>query len=89
MTLKTVIVDDEKLAIDLLSNYVEKTHFLTLSASFRDALEALTYLSSNTVDLLLLDINMPTLDGFELLSSINTPPHVIFITAHGEYDVLQ
>ena len=85
MTLKTVIIDDEVLAIDLLTDYVEKTHFLTLSASFRDPLEALAFLSSNSVDLLLLDINMPTLDGLELLSSINHPPNVIFVTAHSEF----
>lgn len=85
MMLKTVIVDDEKLAIDLLTDYVNKTHFLSLSASFKDALDALAYLSSNAIDLLLLDINMPTLDGLELLSSMSHPPKVIFITAHSEY----
>jgi DNA-binding LytR/AlgR family response regulator len=78
-------VDDEYLAIKVLEDYVSRTDELTLAASFKNPEEALTYLQDNPVDLLFLDIQMPRLDGFALLSQLKEPPLVIFTTARHDY----
>lgn len=85
MKLRCVIVDDEYLAIKVLEDYVSRTDELTLAASFKNPEEALVYLQDNPVDLLFLDIQMPCLDGFALLSQLKQPPLVIFTTARHDY----
>ena len=85
MIFNVVVVDDEKLALDLISDYVEQTPFLSLKASFRDSFAAINYLNNHQVDLLLLDINMPSLNGIDLMLSLPNPPKVVFITAHPDY----
>jgi len=85
MKLSCVIVDDEYLAIKVLEDYVSRTDELTLAASFKNPQEALACLQDNPVDLLLLDIQMPRLDGFALLARLESPPLVIFTTARHDY----
>jgi len=80
-----IIVDDEPLARDLLSNYLAKIDNLELVAVCSTALEAFRVLREKKVDLVFLDINMPQISGIEFLRSLNNPPRVIFITAHKEY----
>ncbi|WP_103070608.1 LytR/AlgR family response regulator transcription factor [Aquimarina sediminis] len=87
MDLKCVIIDDEPLAIKVIKNYVNQTKGLTLMASFNDATESLEYLRNNEIDLLFLDINMPLLDGLNLLKSIHQKPLTIITTAHEEFAV--
>lgn len=82
-----IIVDDEPLAIKVLQKYFEADHELHLLANFTNALQALDFLKKNAVDLLFLDINMPTLDGLAFLSLLEHPPLVIFTTAYAEYAV--
>ncbi len=82
-----IIVDDEPLAIKVLQKYFEADSDLQLMTSFTDALIALDYLKKNKVDLLFLDINMPTIDGLAFLSLLDHPPLVIFTTAYPEYAV--
>ncbi len=64
--LDCVIVDDEIGAIDILSDYIQQTGELHLKAAFRDAVEALNYLTRNNTDVLFLDIDMPNLSGMQL-----------------------
>lgn len=85
--LKVIIVDDEPRAHKILENYIARTPELQLEGNFYDALSALDFLHKNKVDLLLLDITMPELDGFGLLRRIGAPPKVIFTTAHSEFAV--
>ncbi len=80
MNFNVIVVDDEKLALDLISDYVEQTPFLSLTASFRDSFAAINYLNNHPVDLILLDINMPSINGIDLVSSLPNPPKVVFIT---------
>lgn len=87
MTLKTVIIDDEKRALELLVDYAGKTQDIELVGHFQNAIEGLTFLNHHPVDLLLLDIQMPDINGLELLSSLQTKPMVIFTTAYSEYAV--
>lgn len=85
--MRTIIVDDEHLAVRVLEKYVKLNPLLQLEASFTAPLEAFAYLQQHEVDLLLLDINMPELSGLSLIRSLTQPPKVIFTTAYPEYAV--
>ncbi|MFK2818719.1 LytTR family DNA-binding domain-containing protein [Flavobacteriaceae sp. LMIT009] len=85
MNLTCVIVDDEPGAIEVLTQFVERTPNLKLIESFRDPLEALSFLKQHTIDLIFVDINMPTLTGMELVKILTNPPLIIFTTAYSEY----
>lgn len=85
MNYSVVAIDDEKLALDLICDYVDRTPFLSLKAHFRDSLSGIDYLNKHVVDLLLIDINMPSLSGIDLVSSLSQPPKIIFITAYTDY----
>ncbi|WP_109302376.1 LytTR family DNA-binding domain-containing protein [Aquimarina sp. AU474] len=87
MDLKCVIIDDEPLAINVIKNYINQTKGLTLLSSFNDATESVDYLRNHEIDLLFLDINMPLLDGLNLLKSIPQKPLTIITTAHEEFAV--
>jgi len=83
--LRTLIIDDEALARQVLRDYVTKTPSLKLIGECSDGISALLFLQSNAVDLLLLDINMPEISGLELLATLSQPPKVILTTAYSEY----
>jgi len=82
-----IIADDEPLARELISDYVAKVPFLELKGIFTNAWEVRDYLQKNIVDLLLIDIEMPGLDGLTFVKSYPNQPKVIFITAHRKYAV--
>ena len=81
MKLKCIIVDDEPLAQVVIEKYLERIDSLELVAKCKNALEALNYLHSNTVDLIFLDINMTKLSEIDLLNTMNHQPTIIFPTA--------
>ena len=83
--MNSIIVDDEPKAISVLERYVEKVPFLSCKASFRDAFSAISYLQQEEINLLFLDINMPRLDGIEMVRSLKNPPQIIFTTAYSEH----
>ncbi|MFC2161374.1 LytR/AlgR family response regulator transcription factor [Acidobacteriota bacterium] len=86
--LRCIIVDDESGAVEILSLYVNRNEDLALIGSFRDSIEALTFLAKEEVDLVFLDIDMPNLDGIRLSELIrNKELQVIFCTAYSEYAV--
>jgi two-component system, LytTR family, response regulator len=87
MNLKSVIIDDEYLAIKVLEQHASHIDGLTVVKTFKDPTEALTYLQQHPVDLLLLDIQMPQLTGFDLLKKLPDPPMVIFTTARHDYAI--
>ena len=80
-----IIIEDEPLALEKTKVFIEKVPFLQLSATFDNALNGLTYLKNNKVDLLFLDINMDELSGIELLESSKINSQVIITTAYQEY----
>lgn len=80
-----IIIEDEPLALDKTKGFIEKIPFLSLNATFDNALTGLTYLNSNKVDLLFLDINMDELSGIELLESSKIISQVILTTAYQQY----
>ncbi|MCB0704345.1 MAG: response regulator transcription factor [Saprospiraceae bacterium] len=83
--LRTYCVDDEYLALQLLERYIGQVPDLELAGTSKSPMEALSFLKSNPVDLLFLDIQMPTLSGNNLLKVISNPPLTIFTTAYSEY----
>ncbi|MFR9523425.1 MAG: LytTR family DNA-binding domain-containing protein [Rikenellaceae bacterium] len=85
MKLKTIVIDDEPLAAMLLEGYVEKTPFLELTATFSTAVEAIDSEALATADLLLLDIQMPTLTGLEFSRMVDPRTRIIFTTAFNQY----
>ncbi|MFV8344796.1 LytR/AlgR family response regulator transcription factor [Flavobacterium sp. ZB4P13] len=85
MKYKCIIVDDEPLARELIASHLSHFDNFELVASFENALKAYTFLESNTIDLLFLDIEMPLLKGNDFLKKLKNPPKVIFTTAYREY----
>ena len=87
MKLKTLIVDDEPLALDVLETFIQRVEGLELVGRCENGIQAFNLLQKGGVDLLFLDIEMPTLDGLELLRSLHNPPKVIITTAYRDYAV--
>ena len=85
MTLNCLVVDDEPLARNLLSDYIKKIPHLHLVGTAENALVAMKLLRENSVDLVFLDIQMPELTGINLLKALHVKPMVIFTTAYSEY----
>jgi DNA-binding LytR/AlgR family response regulator len=86
--MKCLIVDDNKIARMALKQLVSQVQSLELVAECSDAMEAISSLNSNHVDLLLLDIEMPEMTGLELLKKLgNKRPLIIFTTAKKDYAV--
>lgn len=84
-TIRCLIIDDEPPARDILCRYIEQIPFLELVGECTNAIQALTFLQQTNVDLLLLDIRMPQLNGNDFLKTIKHPPKVIFTTAFPDY----
>ena len=85
--IKCLLVDDEPLARDVLRRYLEMLPSLRLCGECGNAIEAMSFLQQQPVDLLFLDIHMPQLKGIDLLKILSHPPKVIVTTAHAEYAV--
>jgi len=85
MTISCLIVDDEPLARNLLSDYVKKIPSLELKGTSEGPLQALEVLKTTPVDLLFLDIQMPEITGIGLMKVLPKKPMVIFTTAYSEY----
>ncbi|RAJ08522.1 LytTR family two component transcriptional regulator [Chitinophaga skermanii] len=83
--LRCIIVDDEPLPIQLLSEYVGKTPFLHLEKTFSNPLEALAFVNHTPCDLVLLDIQMPELTGIQFLQMLPPQVQVILTTAYADY----
>lgn len=87
MKLRTLIIDDEPIALEKLRNYVNKTPFLELIGECHNGFDAIDLLARTEADLIVTDINMPDLNGLEFVRALQSPPAVIFTTAHSHYAV--
>jgi DNA-binding LytR/AlgR family response regulator len=85
--IKCIIVEDEPLAVKILSDYIAQVPFLELQGSFKDAILATDYLRDHPVDLIFLDIHLPKLKGMAFLKTLTNPPAVIITTAYHQYAV--
>lgn len=84
-TIKTIIVDDEALARDLVRNYLKDIQNVEVIAECQNGFDALKVIQEQNPDLVFLDIQMPKIDGFELLDVLETRPEIIFTTAFDQY----
>ncbi|GAB3513585.1 LytR/AlgR family response regulator transcription factor [Emticicia fontis] len=83
--IRCIAIDDEPFALQIIADDIQKIPFLELSATFSNAIEAEQFLKDNDVDLIFLDIQMPTLTGTQFLRWLPAPPMVIFTTAYEQY----
>jgi len=80
-----LIVEDEPLAVEILSDYIAQVPFLNLLQSCSDAMYAMEVLKSQKVDVIFLDIHLPKLTGLEFIKTLRNPPQIIITSAYGEY----
>lgn len=84
-TLRCIAIDDEPIALDIIKSHAGKVPFLDLKRTFVNAFDALTFLKTETVDLIFLDINMPDLTGLDFAQVVGNKSLVVFTTAYPEY----
>lgn len=85
MKIKTVIVDDEPHAVEIIQKYISDFSQVELIGTCNNAIHAFQLMQDQNVDLIFLDIKMPGLLGTDLVRSLKTPPKVIFTTAYQDY----
>ncbi|UIR55675.1 LytTR family DNA-binding domain-containing protein [Sphingobacterium sp. SRCM116780] len=85
--LRAIAIDDEPLALEVVKNLLDEVPFVELLRSFTKAIDTITFLQENAIDVIFLDIKMPGLSGIEFIRSLSNPPMVIFTTAYSEHAV--
>ncbi len=81
-----VIIDDDKLSRKVLENYIQKTDFLNLIASYPNAVEAINEIGDvDNVDIIFLDIEMPEMSGMDFLKTLKTIPHIVIVSSKEQY----
>ena len=87
MKINCIAVDDEPLALDIISAYCSKIPFINLLQTFDNAIDTMEFLRNNPIDLIFLDIQMDRLTGIQLLNALKTRPHIILTTAYDNYAI--
>lgn len=85
--IQTLLVDDEYLALNLMTEFASQIPDIEVTDKVKSPLDALTILNQKPIDLLFLDIQMPSLSGTNLLKSLKHPPVTIFTTAYSDYAI--
>jgi DNA-binding LytR/AlgR family response regulator len=87
MQINCIAIEDEPLALKKLTGFISKIEYLRLSGSFNNAIDAISFLKDNSVDLIFLDIQMEEFTGIQFLETIKQRPKVIITTAYDQYAV--
>lgn len=82
-----IIIDDENPAIDILKEMIGRLPFLNLLQSFTNPFEGLEFIQENTIDLVFLDVEMPIINGIELMKCLRVRPQVVFTAVDKEYAI--
>ncbi|MES2285839.1 MAG: LytTR family DNA-binding domain-containing protein [Bacteroidota bacterium] len=82
-----IIIDDDEMSRNALKHLVSQVSYLNLIGVYTKASESLTVLNDKSVDLMLLDIEMPDINGLEFIKTIKEPPLTIFVTSKKEYAI--
>lgn len=85
--IKAIAIDDESPALKIIEAFCAKTDEINLLKTFTQPLEALRYIKKYPVDLLFLDINMPSISGIDFCKSVEKSKMIIFTTAYSDYAV--
>jgi len=80
-----IAIDDEPLALDIISEFCSRISYVNLIGTFTNPLDAANLLNSIEIDLIFLDIHMPHINGLDFLKSLYSPPLIIFTTAYKEH----
>lgn len=80
-----IIIEDQPPAQRILQKYIKDIGSLELKATFSNALEAITFLQSNTIELIFLDIHLPKISGLDFLKTLKHSPQIILTTAFSDY----
>lgn len=80
-----VIIEDQPPAQRILKKYIGDTGHLNLKGAFTDAIQAIEFLKTESVDLIFLDIHLPKISGIDFLKTLPNPPHIILTTAFPDY----
>ncbi len=83
--MKCLAIDDEPLALNIIEEFCNRIDFIDLVATYTNAIEAISILNQQKIDLIFLDVQMPNITGLEFIRSIDNPPLVIFTTAFSNY----
>lgn len=83
--IRAILIDDEPLSREIIKSYLKKFPTVDVVAECNDGFEGVKSIQEHQPDLIFLDIQMPKINGFEMLELVNPVPHVIFITAFDEY----
>ena len=87
MKIKCVIIDDERLAIEVIENHLKNFDHVEVAASFDNPLKAYPLLEQEKIDVIFLDINMPQMTGFSFIENLSNKPLIVITTAYREYAV--
>lgn len=85
--IRCIAIDDEPLALRQIKSYISKIEAIELVALCNNATEAQQLLAKESVDVIFVDINMPDINGIDLVRGLSQPPLVIFTTAYSEYAI--
>ena len=83
--IRAIAIDDEPLPLEIITAYCNDMDFITLEKMLSNPADAKAYLKQNSIDLLFLDIQMPSISGLDFYKELVYPPMVIFTTAHSKY----
>lgn len=83
--LSVMVVDDDLLQLEVISDFVDQTSFLSLEGKYADPIKAIDPIITSNPDILLLDVEMPGLTGFDLINALENPPNIIMITGKADY----
>lgn len=87
MSINCIVVDDTPLAVEKLEGFIKQVPFLNLLKSFNNGIEAISFMKSNPVDLVFLDIQMEQFSGLQFLESLQNPPQIIIVSAYSQYAI--
>lgn len=85
--IRCIAIDDEPKALEVIKNHIARVPFLQLMKSFVDPFKAVNFFNENQIDLVFLDINMPDINGVQLVKNFTNKPLIIFTTAYSEYAI--
>lgn len=85
--IKAIAIDDEKMALEVIKAHASKVPFLHLEEVFLDAIQALEFMKTNSIDLIFLDINMPDISGIDFAELLPKETMVVFTTAYSDFAV--
>jgi two-component system, LytTR family, response regulator len=87
VSINCIVVDDTPLAVEKLEGFIKQVPHLNLLRSFYNGIEAISFMKTNPVDLVFLDIQMEQFSGLQFLDSIQNPPGIIIVSAYSQYAI--